>query len=51
MRWIHAECELLKDWRRAYRHKETTDLDSPQSNKLIQMELRDMVMPPYDKPL
>jgi hypothetical protein len=51
MRWIHSECELLKVWRRRYRNRDTEELDTSEAHALIKAELRDMRMPPYDKPL
>jgi hypothetical protein len=52
IKWISADCQMLKDWRRAYRNKGTETLDyNPVVARMIQAQLREMKMPPYDRAL
>jgi hypothetical protein len=52
LKWIAADCQLLKDWRRAYRRKNTCTLDSnPIAARMLQWQFREMRMPPYSRPL
>jgi hypothetical protein len=50
MRYIESGCQLLKDWRRAYRRKDTYTLDSRQlCDIMMSWQFKMAQMPPYSK--